>query len=53
MVATTAPVVINTEDFDLVEAVNALRDVVGLPSITYTVPVTATLFLLHNLRRVS
>jgi len=44
MVATTAPVVINTEDFDLVEGVNALRDVAGLPSITLAVPVTATLF---------
>jgi len=44
MVATTAPVIIKAEDFDLVEGINALRDVVGLPSITLAVPVTATLF---------
>ena len=44
MVATTAPVVIKAEDFNLVEGVNALRDVAGLPSITLAVPVTATLF---------
>jgi len=44
MVATTAPVVITPADFDLVEGINALRDVVGLPSITLSVPVTATLF---------
>ncbi|MDO8827998.1 YceI family protein [Methylophaga sp.] len=44
MVATTAPVIIKAEDFDLVEGINALRDEVGLPSITLAVPVTATLF---------
>lgn len=37
------PVIINSADFKLVDGVNKLQELAGLPSITYAVPVTFSL----------
>lgn len=42
-VTSLKPVVLNAADFKLVEGINALRDIAGLPSITTQVPVTFNL----------
>jgi len=42
-VSSVKPVVLNAADFKLVEGINALRDIAGLPSITTQVPVTFNL----------
>jgi hypothetical protein len=42
-VSSIKPIVLNAADFKLVEGINALRDIAGLPSITTQVPVTFNL----------
>lgn len=42
-VTTVAPIILNANTLGLVSGVEALRDVVGLPSIGYSVPVTFNL----------
>lgn len=42
-VSSVKPIVLNAADFKLVEGINALRDIAGLPSITTQVPVTFNL----------
>jgi len=43
MVTTLQPIVIKAADFNLVEGINQLKKIAGLPSITTAVPVTAQL----------
>lgn len=43
LVSSIKPVILNAADFKLVEGINALRDIAGLPSITTQVPVTFNL----------
>lgn len=43
MVTTIQPIVIKAADFNLLEGINQLRDIAGLPSITTAIPVTAQL----------
>ncbi|XQW85113.1 YceI family protein [Thalassotalea piscium] len=44
IIATTeAPIIVNAVDFKLLEGIEALRKIAGLPSIASAVPVTATL----------
>lgn len=45
MIASTQPVIINAADYNLTNGINKLRDLAGLPSISYAVPVTFTLHL--------
>lgn len=42
-VASAAPVILRAEDFDLVAGINKLREIAGLSSISYSVPVTFNL----------
>jgi polyisoprenoid-binding protein YceI len=42
-VSSLKPIVVNASDYKLVEGINALRDIAGLPSITTQVPVTFNL----------
>lgn len=41
-VFTTKPIIINASDFNLVKGVDKLREIAGLPSISYAVPVNFT-----------
>lgn len=43
MVTSAQPVIINAADYGLTDGINKLRDLAGLPSISYAVPVTFTL----------
>ena len=43
LVTTREPLIINATDFDLVNGIEQLRELAGLPSIDIAVPVTATL----------
>ncbi len=43
LVTTEQPIVINSTDFNLVNGIEQLREVAGLPSIAIAVPVTATM----------
>ena len=43
MVATETPIIVNAADFKLLEGIEALRKIAGLPSIASAVPVTAKL----------
>lgn len=45
MVTSAQPVIINATDYGLTDGINKLRDLAGLPSISYAVPVTFTLHL--------
>ncbi|XOV80152.1 MAG: YceI family protein [Aestuariibacter sp.] len=45
VVSLTSPLLIQTNQFDLVAGIEKLREIAGLKSISYVVPVTATLFL--------
>lgn len=42
-IQTTSPVNVNAGDFSLVDGVNKLRELAGLPSVSYAVPVTFNL----------
>ena len=42
-VTTVAPIVVNANGLELVAGIEALREVAGLPSISYSVPVTFSL----------
>ena len=42
-VTTVAPIVVNANALELVTGIEALREVAGLPSISYSVPVTFSL----------
>lgn len=42
-IQTTSPININAGDFSLVDGVNKLRELAGLPSVSYAVPVTFNL----------
>lgn len=44
-VSSAQPIIINAADYGLTDGVNKLRDLAGLPSISYAVPVTFTLTL--------
>lgn len=43
MVTTTSPIIINASDYGLLKGIEALRDIVNLPSISTAVPVTLNL----------
>jgi hypothetical protein len=45
MVSTIKPIIVMAESFDLINGVQALREVAGLPSISRAVPVTFQLML--------
>lgn len=45
MVTSAQPVIINAADYGLTDGINKLRDLAGLPSISYAIPVTFTLHL--------
>lgn len=45
MVSSAQPIIINASDYGLTDGINKLRDLAGLPSIGYAVPVTFTLRL--------
>ena len=42
-VTTVAPIVVNANGLEMVAGIEALREVAGLPSISYSVPVTFSL----------
>lgn len=48
LVVSASPVVLNAADFDLVQGVEKLRDLAGLPSISHAVPVSFYLTLNAN-----
>lgn len=43
LITSVAPVLIKAQDFKLVSGINKLKELAGLPSISYTVPVSFTL----------